>query len=67
MPVEIRTSDGRHWARPVHQNHAPLPMIRFESPFERRRRRVRGALHISFLFAFALLAVAIILSGKAMP
>lgn len=67
MPVEIRTSDGRHWARPVRQNHAPLPMIRFESPFERRRRRVRGALHLSFLFAFAVLAAAFLVSGKVFP
>lgn len=64
MPVEIRTADGRHWARPVHQNHDRLPMIRFETPFERRRRRVRAGLHLSFLFAFAVLAAAFLLSGK---
>lgn len=67
MPVEIRTSDGRHWARPVQQNHPLLPMIRFESPFERRRRRVRSALFLSFLFAFSTLVAAIALSGKVFP
>lgn len=67
MPVEIRTSDGRHWARPVQQNHPLLPMIRFESPFERRRRRVRLAIHFTFLFAFGWLVAAIALSGKVFP
>ncbi|MFN7400331.1 MAG: hypothetical protein ACK5SX_15040 [Sandaracinobacter sp.] len=67
MPVEIRTSDGRHWARPVQQNQPRPPMIRFESPFERRRRRVRSALQLCFLFAFAVLAAAFFLSGKVLP
>lgn len=67
MPVEIRTSDGRHWARPARQNHALLPMIRIETPFERRRRRVRGAIQLSFLIAFTWLAAAIALSGKVTP
>lgn len=59
MPLEIRTSDGRHWARPVVQNHPPLPLVRTESPFERRRRRRRGLATAAFLFALGWLALAL--------
>lgn len=61
MPVEIRTSDGRHWARPALQHREAAPLVRFESRWERRRRVRAGWLHISIitLAAGALLAVSI--------
>lgn len=67
MPVEIRTSDGRHWARPARQNHALPPIIRIETPFQRRRRRVRATLQMSLFFAAAWLAALFLLSGKIVP
>jgi hypothetical protein len=60
MPVEIRTADGRHWARPVAQLHAPLPLVRLVTPFERRRRTRTFAgfliLFLAVVTATALLA-----------
>ena len=56
MPVEIRTSDGRHWARPAFQNHQPLPFVGLESRAERRRRRVRAVMALLIL-SCALLAL----------
>ena len=46
MPVEIRTADGRHWARTVAQNHEKLPLIRAATRLERRRAR-----HAFLIFA----------------
>lgn len=53
MPIEIRTCDGRHFARPVVQNHAPLPLIRRESNWERRRRRREAARDILIIITAA--------------
>lgn len=53
MPVEIRTCDGRHFARPVIQNHAPLPLVRRESHWERRRRHREAARDILIIFSAA--------------
>lgn len=51
MPVEIRTCDGRHYARTVVQNNERLPLIRLETPRERYRRRQRGICHVLILLA----------------
>ncbi len=61
MPVEIRTSDGRHWARPAFQNHRQLPFIGLECRAERRRRRVRT---VAALLMFSGAAMAIFLLAE---
>ena len=62
MPVEIRTSDGRYWARTAHQLHAPLPLVRRPSEHERRRRTLAFAAAI-LLFSAGLIGLAALLKG----
>ena len=62
MPVEIRTCDGRHWARPAHQLHAPLPLVRLVTPRERQRRQRAFALSL-ILFSAGLIGLATLLKG----
>lgn len=59
MPVEIRTPDGRHWARPVIHYHDKLPLIRLTTPAERWRRRWRGLGHVCVLVLGVLFVVAV--------
>lgn len=65
MPVEIRTCDGRHFARPVIQNHQKLPLIRLETPATRWRRRWRGFGHVCVLVfgVISVIAVNYLLKG----
>lgn len=58
MPVEIRTAEGRHWARQAYQHQQQLPLVRLETPLARRRRRARQLRDLLFLLIVAaLLAV----------
>ena len=51
MPVEIRHIDHARFARsPAPQASSDLPLIRFETPFERRRRKLRHLGEIVILF-----------------
>lgn len=59
MPVENRTVDGRHYARAVRQHHAALPLIRRESPVERRRRQRVRLLHFVILLSAVALVTAL--------
>jgi hypothetical protein len=62
MPVEIRTSDGRHWARPALQNHAPAPLVRLVTPHERYRRQLKFVAAL-LLFSGLLMSLAALLKG----
>jgi hypothetical protein len=55
MPVEIRTADGRHWARQAHQLHAPLPYDRLVTDRDRWRARRREAALFLLVLAAGLL------------
>lgn len=62
MPVEIRTADGRQWARPVQQNHARLPLQRLVTPHERHRRQLKFVVAL-LLFSGLLMSLAALLKG----
>ena len=62
MPVEISTADGRMWARPAHQNHERLPLIRLVSRAEARRRRARAVAAI-LIFSAAVMSAVLLLKG----
>lgn len=63
MPVENRLADHRLWARPVVQHHSSLPLVRFQSPAERRRALTRRIGRALVILAAALLAAAIVAGG----